>query len=65
MLVMFAACAPAPRSYTAPEQPSATPWCMRLVFHFDEALCLNAQRRALRWGGMAGVREVGGCEVRR
>jgi hypothetical protein len=75
LVLLLAACGAAPRAMAAPV-PKATPWCFAAVALFDgrdqaavgcfetEQLCGNAQRRALRWGGVAGVRAVSACEGR-
>lgn len=66
-------CSPRPATVEPPRSP--TPWCFRLVFRFDgrdqsalacaetPTLCANAQRRASRWGGAMGAKEVGACRV--
>jgi hypothetical protein len=74
-IALLAACGAAPQALAAPA-PKPTPWCFAAVALFDgrdqaavgcfetEQLCGNAQRRALRWGGMAKLRAVGACEGR-
>jgi hypothetical protein len=74
-IALLAACGAAPRALAAPS-PAPTPWCFAAVVRFDgrdhgasgcfetASLCGNAQRRALRFGGIAGVRAVGACEGR-
>jgi hypothetical protein len=68
---LLSGCAPRPQA----REPAAAevPWCFRAVARFngtDQAavgcfatgqLCDNAQRRAVRLGGLAGLREVGTC----
>jgi hypothetical protein len=72
--VALAACAPPPRPAEPPRAP--VPWCFAAVARFNGAdqaavgcfasspLCENAQRRAVRWGGVAGIKEVGACRRR-
>jgi hypothetical protein len=71
-IALLAACCAAPRAMAAPS-PAPTPWCFAVSLAWDgrtEAglacgstldVCQSAQRRALRWGGMGGVRGVGPC----
>lgn len=70
----LAACAPRPQAREPDHAP--VPWCFAAVVRFDgrdhgasgcfetEPLCGNAQRRAVRWGGVAGIKEVGSCQQR-
>jgi hypothetical protein len=74
LLIALAACAARPQAAEPPVAP--TPWCFRLVFAFNGkpesavacgeslALCQNAQRRAVKFGGLMGAREVGRCQSR-
>lgn len=69
------ACAPRPRAVEPARSP--TPFCFALRFAFSgktesavacassASLCENAQRRAVRFGGMMGAREVGNCKESR
>jgi hypothetical protein len=71
-LLALAACSPRPQA-VEPIASAPTPWCFAATARFNggdqaaigcfqtEALCGNAQRRAVKWGGVAGVREVGTC----
>ena len=73
----YIACGCAPRPQVVePAGAPAPPWCFHVTARFDgryqagvvcgetEALCGNAQRRAVRWGGVAGLKEVGSCSRR-
>jgi hypothetical protein len=74
LAIALAACAPRPQ--VAEPTAAPTPWCFAAVARFDgrdqaaegcfasQALCGNAQRRAVQWGGVAGVKEVGACRRR-
>ena len=75
LILALVACASRPRVVEPP--PTVTPWCFRATAVFDgkpqaalgcfatAALCGNAQRRAAKLGGLAGLREVGTCHVGR
>jgi hypothetical protein len=75
LILAMAACAAGPRIAEPP--PTGTPWCFALRFSFDGkdesavacssslALCANAQRRAVTWGGAIGAKEVGLCRAAR
>lgn len=68
-------CACAARPVVVEPAASPTPHCFALSFAFNgktetavacassAALCANAQRRAVKFGGMMGAREVGQCRV--
>jgi hypothetical protein len=70
--LLLVACAPRPRA-GEPAHAEGGLWCMRLTLRFDgrdqsalacgetRALCENANRRAKRFGGAAGVTMVGEC----
>lgn len=71
LAIALAACASLPQ-VTEPKR-EATPWCFRLSLAWNgrtEAglacgstrnVCESVQRRAVRWGGVAGLRQVGAC----
>lgn len=71
LIATLVGCAPRPQAVEPTEQ--AAPFCFRAVARFDgkdqaavgcfatSGLCDNAQRRAMRLGGLAGLREVGTC----
>ena len=73
--LLLAACGgPRPQAVEPALEPA--PYCFAATARFDgrdqaasgcfetAALCGNAQRRAVRWGGVAGLREVGACRKR-
>lgn len=76
IILALAACSPRPQALE-PVAMTPTPHCFRLVFRFEgrdqaamacaesPALCANAQRRASRWGGAMGAKEVGQCQSTR
>jgi hypothetical protein len=76
-LAILLLCACAARPVVVEPAPSVTPWCFRATAMFDgkpqaalgcfatASLCGNAQRRAAKLGGLAGLREVGTCHVAR
>jgi hypothetical protein len=76
ILLAIAACAARP-VVVEPVATSPTPHCFALSFAFNgktetavacassAALCANAQRRAVKFGGMMGAREVSTCHVAR
>lgn len=74
--IVIAQCGCAPRPQVVEPDHAPVPWCFAAVARFDGAdqaaigcfaspgLCANAQRRAVRWGGVAGLKEVGACQRR-
>jgi hypothetical protein len=71
-LLALVGCSPRPQA-VEPVATAPTPWCFAATARFNggdqaaigcfqtEALCGNAQRRAVKWGGVAGVTQVGAC----
>jgi hypothetical protein len=71
LLIALAACAARPQAVEPAVAPA--PYCFRLNLLGDgrteagEAcgstrdVCESVQRRAVRWGGMAGIKRVGAC----
>jgi hypothetical protein len=75
LLAALVGCAPRPQAVEPVASP--VPFCFAAVARFngkDQAaqgcfataeLCANAQRRAIRLGGLAGIRTVGACKEER
>jgi hypothetical protein len=71
-LAVLVACAAPPKA-VEPATVAPTPWCFRIRFSFDgraesglacgstRDVCMNAQRRAVRFGSWMQAKEVGAC----
>ena len=75
ILLALAACAARPQA-VEPVARAETPWCFSVSMAWDgrteqgeacavtKEVCESVQRRARKWGGMAGIKGVSACRAR-
>lgn len=74
-ILVLVSCAAKPQ-VLEPVQTTTAPWCFKSIVLFNkkdqvaigcfesEPLCGNAQRRAIKYGGLAGIKQVGECKAK-